>query len=295
VSSPAAVGLILDLDPDLGSGVGAEEWEWARSTCRGGLMRVPPGAWQVPDGAGERADLLGWLIVEGLVCREVGLRDRYMLELLGPGDVLQFPVEVDRPRLGGPVRLTAAFETALIALGDSFARAAARWPCLLAAIHRRLEVQRESLAIQGLIAHLPRVEHRLLLMLSHLAGRWGRVTTEGTLLPLTLTHDLLGHLTAARRPTVSLAVGALESDGYIRRTADGAWLLTSQGEHRARAVGRTSTTAPALGETFMFRQRTADIRRDSLTLRAEARQLRARRAANGRPPGAAEREPKPAG
>lgn len=68
----------------------------------------------------------------------------------------------------------------LVVLGESFIGAAARWPSLLATVQRRLEAQRESLAIQGLIAHLPRAEHRLLLMLWHLAERWGYVTPKAS-------------------------------------------------------------------------------------------------------------------
>jgi len=119
-----------------------EEQGSARSACRGELVRVRPGVWRMPDWAGERDDLLGFVIVEGLVCREVALRDRHMLELLGPGDILQLPVLAARPGLGGPVRLTAAVDTCLVALGESFVRAAGRWPSLLAAVHRRLEAQR---------------------------------------------------------------------------------------------------------------------------------------------------------
>jgi len=285
VALPPAVGLILDLDSDLGSGIDEQERGLARRVCRGELLQVPAGVWRVSDWAGQRDDLLGLVVVEGLVCREVGLRDRYMLELLGAGDVLQLPVAVfDRPRLGGPVRLTAAVDATLVALGVSFARAAARWPSLLAAVHRRLEAQRESLAIQGLIGHVPRVEHRFLLMLSHLADRWGRVTPEGTLLPLPLTHDLLGHLTGSRRPTVTLAVNSLGSDGYIRRTEDGGWLLTTQGERRVATIARTDVNAPVLGETFRFRRRATQLRAESQALRAEARQIRAHTATNGRPP-----------
>src|SRR5262249_13853935 len=171
----------------------------ARYACRGDLVRVPRGLWPVPPDAGETQILAGLLIVSGLVCREVGLRDRRMLELLGPGDIVQLPIQTDRPRLGGRIVLTAATTTELVTLGESFISAAGRWPSLLAAIQRRLEAQREHLAMQGLIAHLPRAEHRMLLMLHHLADRWGRVTPDGTVVSLPLTHDLLGQLIAARR------------------------------------------------------------------------------------------------
>jgi CRP/FNR family cyclic AMP-dependent transcriptional regulator len=122
-----------------------------------------------------------------------------------------------------------------------------------------------------LIAHLPRAEHRVLLQLWHLADRWGGVTPEGTVLPLALTHDLLGQLTAARRPTVTLAVSALESEGYVRRLDDGAWLLMAAAEPKVQAIAHAGGNAGVLGETFRLRKRSAQVSRDSVALRAEAR------------------------
>jgi CRP/FNR family transcriptional regulator, cyclic AMP receptor protein len=244
---------VLDLDPDLGSGVDPEDWELARHACRGQLLRVPRGVWDLPPQFGQQDELFGLVIVEGLLCREVALRDRYMFELLGPADVLQPPVVGGRPRLGGAITLTAAADTTLIVLGKSFIQAAGRWPALLTTVGRRLEARREHLAIQGLIAHLPRAEHRVLLTLWHLADRWGRVTREGTLLALPLTHELLGHLAAARRSTATLAVNALESAGYIRRFSDGSWLLTAAAAQRVQAIATVSRTAGVLGETFVLR------------------------------------------
>jgi CRP/FNR family cyclic AMP-dependent transcriptional regulator len=247
----ADAALVLDLDPDLGQGVCDDEWDAARRACRGTPLRLSDGVWDVPHLSGERDDLLGLLIVDGLLCREVSLHDRHMLELLGPGAVLQLPVVSERPSLGGDIRLTAVTATTLVGLGESFIRAAARWPTLLPAIHRRLEAQREHLAIQGLIAHLPRAEHRLLLQLWHLADRHGRVTPEGTQLPLPLRHDLLGQLAACRRSTVTLAIGALVSEGYIRRMADGSWLITATAERRVNAIARSNRAPRVLGATLM--------------------------------------------
>jgi hypothetical protein len=58
-----------------------------------------------------------------------------------------------------------------------------------------------------------------------LAERWGRVTPDGVLLPLTLSHRMLGQLIGARRPTVSTALGALTRAGEVSRRMDGGWLL----------------------------------------------------------------------
>jgi CRP-like cAMP-binding protein len=215
------------------------------------MLQLTHGVWNVPQLAGERDDLLGLLIVDGLLCREVALHDCHMLELLGPGAILQLPVVSERPRLGGDIQLTAVTGATLVGLGGSFVRAAGRWPSLLPEIHRRLEAQREHLAIQGLIAHLPRAEHRLLLQLWHLADRYGRVTREGTQIPLPLRHDLLGQLTACRRSTVTLAISALVADGYLRRMADGSWLLTAHAEPRVNAIANGAGPTRVFGERLM--------------------------------------------
>jgi len=266
---------ILDLDPDLGSGVSAAEWENARRACVGSLSHPRPGDWEPGAENDEQGGRIGFLISDGIVCRELGLRDRHMFELLGPGDVVSPPVSGEQRRLSSSVKLTVAAETVVVALGQSFVRAAARWPCLLAAVLDRLEAQRERLALQGLIAHLPRAEDRMLLALWILADRWGRATPEGTSLPLALTHDLLGQLTASRRPTATVALSALEAGGAIRHYADGSWLLTEQAGRRVASLAKTSSAASRLGERFMLRQALLEIAQEAAAVRAEARQARA--------------------
>jgi hypothetical protein len=276
-SSPSARP-VLEFDPDLGSGIPREERDAAHQVCRGGIVQVPRGRWDLPASAAERDDRIGLVIVDGLLCREIALRDHHLLELLGPRDVLQLPVASGRPRLGGPIRITAATDTTLVVLGDSFVRASVRWPSLLASFLRRIESQRERLAVQGLITHVPRADHRVLLALWHLADRWGEETAEGAILPLPLTHDLLGQLVAARRSTVTLAVSALEADGCTARVGHGSWFLTTAAQERIEAIARTNHAARVLGETIMLRKlTTSDAGGEARALRAEAHQLRARR------------------
>jgi CRP/FNR family transcriptional regulator, cyclic AMP receptor protein len=270
---------LLELDPDLAAGVAPEDLDAARRACRGGLVHVRRGRWELPIGAGERDDRFGLVIVDGLVCREITLRDHHMLELLGPHDVLQLPVLTGRPRLGNPIKITAATDATLLVLGDLFLRASTRWPSLLATFLRRIEAQRERLAVQGLITHVARADHRILLALWHLADRWGERTDDGTMLPLPLTHDLIGHLVAARRSTVTLAVSALEADRYLRRLDHGAWFLTAAGEERVAAIARSTNETRVLGETIMLRKLTSDARSEAEAVRAEAVQLRARKRA----------------
>jgi len=271
------VGLLLDIDPDLGADVGHEDWEAARRACRGVLVSAPAGRWELLLSAEESRALVGLVIVTGMICREVRLRDRHLIELLGPGDVLQLPVTGDGPRLGTDIHLTAVVDAQMLALGQPFIRAAARWPGLLVALQQRIEAQRERLAVQALIAHLPRAEHRLLLMLWHLAQRWGFVTPAGIVLPLPLSHDVLGQLTAARRSTATLALRALEQAGTIKRLQDGSWLVTTAGEFAVEAIARTPAAAPSLGEILALRLRSSESVERARALRAEAKLAQAPR------------------
>ena len=266
------VGLLLDIDPDLGADIGVDDWQIARQACRGVLVSTPAGRWELPLSARERRALVGLVIVTGGVCREVRLRDRHLLELLGPGDVLQPPVPGDGPRLGTKVHLTAVVDAQMLALSQPFIRAAARWPGLLVALQQRLEAQRERLAVQALIAHLPRADHRLLLMLWHLAQRWGFVTPAGIVLPLPLSHDVLGQLSAARRSTTTLALRKLEQADTIKRLQDGSWLVTTAGGFAVEAIARTPGAAPSLGEILAVRLRNSEAIEHARALRAEAKQ-----------------------
>jgi hypothetical protein len=77
------------------------------------------------------------------------------------------------------------------------------------------------------IAHHPRVDERLLLLLWHMADRWGRVTPHGVSLSLRLTHELLADLIAVQRPSVTLSLQQLERQGRIARDS-GKILLIGQ-------------------------------------------------------------------
>ena len=52
-----------------------------------------------------------------------------------------------------------------------------------------------------------------MLLLWHLAARWGRVEPAGLRVSLPLTHRLLGQLVAAERPSISHALARLAGPG----------------------------------------------------------------------------------
>jgi CRP-like cAMP-binding protein len=49
------------------------------------------------------------------------------------------------------------------------------------------------------------------------------VTADGIVIDMPLTHELIGGLVASRRPTVSLALHKLSSEGVLTRLADERW------------------------------------------------------------------------
>jgi CRP-like cAMP-binding protein len=229
--TPNTVSL-LEVDPDLGRGIESHDWEAARRATRAALARIEPGKTMVTADTSETGNIVGLIVNHGMISRETAVGEHVAFELLTPGDVLlPAAAEGDYLDLGARVTLTALDRAELIVLSTPFIHAAVRWPSLLTNLHRRLQAQQQRLAIQGLAAHLPRAEDRLLLTLWILTDRCGRVTPEGTVLPLSLSHEVLGRLAAARRPTITLALRALESTECVRRGPNG-YLTLGPAAHR---------------------------------------------------------------
>ena len=69
-----------------------------------------------------------------------------------------------------------------------------------------------------------RIDLRLHMLFWELADRWGTVRQDGVHVPLYLTHSMLADLVAARRPTVTKALGELADRSTVIWTGDD-WLL----------------------------------------------------------------------
>ena len=91
------------------------------------------------------------------------------------------------------------------------------------------------------IAHLTRVDDRLLALLWCLAERWGRVVPDGVLVSLRLSHRTLAGMVGARRPSVTTALGPADGPRRARaarrRRVDPA--RRRAGARRRRAGGGT--------------------------------------------------------
>jgi CRP-like cAMP-binding protein len=183
---------------------------------------VAPGPWlpEPPPGGGAPV-----LVLDGLLCRDAALADRTSTQLLGPGDIVDPWLKSDELL---PCRVSwRAHTPAVLALLDGrFGQAARRWPSLSAVVARRLCERADRLAAQGAALQLSNVEQRLVANLWQLADRFGRVAPGGVVIPLQLTHQLLGQLVGAQRPTVTLAATKLTESGYVTRREDGTWFLS---------------------------------------------------------------------
>jgi hypothetical protein len=167
----------------------------------------------------------GVSVFDGLVMSSLRVGEQTGIHLLGPGDLLVprselWPTWVAEPdlRTAAPARLGL--------LGNDLLAAVYRWPRLLQGLYGSMGDQLQRLTVQLVICQLPRVEDRILAMLWLLADSWGHVTPGGVRVPLALTHETLGALVGARRPTVTLAMRKLTDDGGLV-PQDPGWLLVS--------------------------------------------------------------------
>jgi CRP/FNR family transcriptional regulator, cyclic AMP receptor protein len=115
----------------------------------------------------------------------------------------------------------------LALLDRGFARRVARWPEIGARVGDRILLRARFLAFHLAVCHLVRIEDRVHIVLWHLADRWGRVTPDGILLAVPLTHSLLANVVGARRPSTTTAIGRLTQRGVLERRPGG-WLLRGE-------------------------------------------------------------------
>ena len=87
-------------------------------------------------------------------------------------------------------------------------------------------------------------------MLWYLADRWGKVRPDGVNVPLELTHQTLGRLVGAQRPSVTTALKQLGEEGRVTRCDDGTWLLHGDPpDTLERLRARDTQLAPADADT----------------------------------------------
>ncbi|HEY2637181.1 MAG TPA: Crp/Fnr family transcriptional regulator [Solirubrobacteraceae bacterium] len=228
---------VLEEDPELAGLLAPEERTAAERQLVAPMIALVPGDWNDAEAvAGEGC--LGVLVLSGVIVRNIGRSGRLGAEILGTGDLMRPWQDGDAGSLDFGTSWTVVSPTQIAVLDQSFGQRACGFPELMAGLLARSTQRARSLAVTMAIAQEPTVEARLELLLWHLADRYGRVRTNGVIVPIMLTHSILARLVAARRPSTTTALGKLAQRGLVERHVDG-WLLTGDPpSHRPGGLGR---------------------------------------------------------
>jgi len=217
---------VLELDPELGLRIPASEISRAREELAAPVLELQPGHWDVPHGDRSHGRL-GFLVLDGLLARDMTLAGRTATELLGDGDVVQPWLAQQREDALVPYRVGwhVLMPVRLAILDDAFTRRLAHWPQVMSALLERAVRRTHRMSIHEALLQLSPVETRLLVLFWHLAERWGHVTPAGIAVRLRLPHALLGQLVGCRRASVTTALQHIYATGDLARREDGTWLL----------------------------------------------------------------------
>jgi CRP/FNR family transcriptional regulator, cyclic AMP receptor protein len=241
---PQVTVRLLEVLPQLAEHLDPEQAEQARQAIVAPVVSLGRGAWDRGEIAARRHNPFGGIVLSGLLARHIDIGGYPGLDLHGPGDFLGAR-ELRRATLPCGEAWCATVRSQVAVLDDRFLLAARRWPRLVTGLFTQMQEQHDRLLLQLVVAEQPRVEDRLLLLFWQLSDRFGKVTPEGIAIRLSLTHEALGRLIGARRPTVSLALRTLGERGALVRRADRSWLVREWPDDVAvTATGLTAGTEP---------------------------------------------------
>jgi CRP/FNR family transcriptional regulator, cyclic AMP receptor protein len=216
-----ALRCLLDLDTDLADELEPEIRRPARAAATALTVEMAAGRAELDDWFAAVTNGPGLLLLDGVVAESVRVDERVTAELIGAGDLLQPAREGGADQLlSCETRWRALLPVRFALLDAGFAKRVRFWPQITHGLLRRAGRRVSNLNVQRAVAAQPRLEVRLALLLWHLAGRWGKVERGGIRLPLPLTHQLLGQLVGAERPSVSHALARLAQNGLVTGQGD---------------------------------------------------------------------------
>jgi CRP/FNR family cyclic AMP-dependent transcriptional regulator len=236
---------VLVEDPELAGDLEGERLAAAVRECVARTIHLPAGPWAPNDDTGEAGFGTGLLILNGLVVRRVGVAGRFGAELLGDGDLLSPWRHED---IGATLPRTSQWQvlraSRMAVLDGDFVIRLTRYPEVISVLFARALRRSRYLAVNMAIVQQPRIDLRLQMLFWELADRWGIVRQCGVHLPLHLTHSMLADLVAARRPTVTKALGELAERSSVIWTGE-AWLLSGGPPAEMESAGVVAAIANA--------------------------------------------------
>jgi CRP/FNR family transcriptional regulator, cyclic AMP receptor protein len=236
VPMSSSVCHVLREDPELADAIPSERRERAIEECTAPELQIQPGRWGGRGSLGFRGGI-GVLVLGGLMVRRVGIEGRFGAELIGEGDLLRPNDESVSPLLPLTTDWSIVVPTRVAALDAEFEQRIARYPELARCLIARALQRSKNMSVNMAIVHQARVDIRLYMLLWHLAARWGRVRSDGTVLRLRLTHAVLADLVAARRPTVTTALSELAKRGLVKTDGE-TWVLSGEAPGELFAFAR---------------------------------------------------------
>ena len=216
----ALYAYLLDADDELAEEFDVRGRVAVRQLATARVLQMGVGDCDLSDWFERASHGPGLLILDGLVAFETRTGDRAAAELLGAGDLLQAPILPTDELLERSCKWRALRPTRFALLDEDFVDRVRPFPQVVRALVSRACRRTAELDVLRAITSQPRLEVRLVLLLWHLAARWGRVEPSSVRLCLPLTHRLLGQMVAAERPSISHALKRLAQAGLISGSTD---------------------------------------------------------------------------
>jgi CRP/FNR family cyclic AMP-dependent transcriptional regulator len=192
------------------------------------VLSLEAGPWS-PDPTAHGRGVMGAMILGGVLCRTVMIGHEGSDELVGPGDVIYpWARRIDSDVLEAEVSWEVLQPAEVAVLDESFMRSIAPWPELVAALACRYGERSRLQGALAATAHVKRMDIRLLALLWQLAERFGRVTPDGVVVPVRLTHARLARLVGGQRPSVTTALTRMARVGTIKRWSEGGFVLAPE-------------------------------------------------------------------
>jgi CRP/FNR family transcriptional regulator, cyclic AMP receptor protein len=236
---PGRYCYLFDIDEELAGDLDLRMRLVARPLATARVEEISAGEFDLIPLLAQLRGGLGLLVVDGIVALDVQVGDRTASELVGSGDLLApWTSAADVVLLASETFSRALVRTRVAVLDEAFAERIRPWPQILHALLRRAVRRTMELNVHRAATCHPRADARIALLLWHLAERWGIVVADGILVPLPLTHRLIGQLVGAERPSVSHALSRLASAGLVTRDPNGLVLHGTAAHHIACLVDR---------------------------------------------------------
>jgi CRP/FNR family cyclic AMP-dependent transcriptional regulator len=248
-ASPALYAYLLDADDDLAQEFDVRMRLAARQVATARVLVAEVGDCDLSGWFGAARGGLGLLVLDGLIAIDARVGNRTATELIGPGDLIQPACPLAEDLIERTDAWRALCPTRFALLDAEFAERIRPWPQIVQALLQRAGRRIADLDVLRAITSQPRLEVRLVLLLWHLAARWGRVEPAGIRVSLPLTHRMLGQLVGAERPSISHALGRLAQAGVVTGTAGDWHLHGTVADHLESLIEKTTRIGDRTGPT----------------------------------------------